>query len=66
MTSTTSPFAAACINEDAVYWLNASQQTKDYLISKGASAPQTTDDDRFVAQQRAAAAKAAAQPKTTP
>ena len=64
MTSTTSPFAAACINEEAVFWLNASDATRAALQKAGAGVPVITQDDRFIAAQRAAAN--AAQPKAQP
>lgn len=54
MTSTSLPFAAAVINEEAVFWLNAPQATKNLIIAKGGSVPAITDNDRFVAAQRAA------------
>lgn len=54
MNSRPLPFAAAAINEEAVFWLNAPQATKDLILSKGGAAPTITDSDRYVAAQRAA------------
>ena len=54
MTSTNLPFAPAAINENAVFWLNASDATKQALLKAGAGVPVITDTDRYVAAQRAA------------
>lgn len=54
MTAKPLPFAAAAINEEAVFWLNAPQATKDAIIARGGCAPCITDNDRYVAAQRAA------------
>lgn len=61
-----SHFAPAAINEGAVYWLNASQETRDQITKAGGSVPVITDDDRYVAAQRREAAQKAAAPKTQP
>jgi|GEM_PF-3359789 len=60
MTTPSRPFAVASINEDAVFWLNASQETRDRVLKAGGGVPCITDSDRYVAAQRKAAAEAAA------
>lgn len=63
MTSDKLPFAAAAINEEAIFWLNAPETTREALRKAGASVPVITQDDRYVAAQRAAQQ---AQLKATP
>lgn len=60
MTTPKLPFAVASINEDAVFWLNASQETKDRILRAGGGVPCITDGDRYVAAQRKEAAAAGA------
>lgn len=62
MTSAKPAFAPAAINEEAVFWLNASDATKEALKKAGASVPVITDDDRYVAAQRAQQAQLKAAP----
>ncbi|MFN3826361.1 MAG: hypothetical protein ACK4NR_01910 [Micavibrio sp.] len=47
-------FAVAAINEEAVFWLNASQETRDRILKAGGGVPCIRDEDRFVAAQRKA------------
>lgn len=64
MTSPTAPrFAPACINPEAVFWLNAPESVKEALRKAGAALPVITDDDRYAAQL---ARQAAAQPTPQP
>jgi hypothetical protein len=62
MTSAKTAFAPAVINEEAIFWLNASEATRDALRKAGAPVPVITADDRYVAAQRAQQAQLKAQP----
>lgn len=58
-------YSPACINEEAVYWLNASKETRERIIKAGGCPPSNiSGDDHYVADQRRRAAAAA--PKLTP
>lgn len=55
------PFAVASVNEEAVFWLNATPAQRTLIQKAGGSVPTITQDDRYVAAQRAAAQAAAPQ-----
>jgi len=47
-------YSPACINPEAVFWLNASPETRQRIIKAGGGAPVITGDDQFVAAQQRA------------
>lgn len=60
MTSPKLSFGVASFSEDAVFWLNASKETRDRILKAGGGVPCITDGDRYVAAKRKEAAEAAA------
>ncbi|MCM2343563.1 MAG: hypothetical protein NDJ24_03305 [Alphaproteobacteria bacterium] len=65
MTSQPTPgYAPACINPEAVYWLNAPESAKEALRKAGAAVPVITADDIYAAQlARQATTQSAPNPK---
>lgn len=56
-------YAPSCINNDAVFWLNASPETRALIQRTGGTAsPNFTQDDRFAAEQAARAPAPAPKP----
>lgn len=49
---TTPGYSPACINPEAVFWLNASPETRARIIKAGGGVPVITGDDQFVAAQQ--------------
>lgn len=56
-------YSPACTNPEAVFWLNASKETRESIIRAGGGVPVITGDDQYAAaQQRAKQAAPAPKP----